>query len=187
MLLTVSNVFSQQRDRGTFEVIPTIGFAGSDLYGSEVDQLIYRYGFRTGVLGDYYFNDRWSLRSGLTYFSMGADENFGVELKLDYLNIPVNANWHFGSTRKWNLNFGVTPGFLVSADAEGEDIKEMFTSFQLAFSFGIGYKLEITKSFSLLIDYQRFFGITDIANDTEMSSIRNNADSINLGAVFAFK
>ena len=78
ILLTVSNVFSQQRDRGTFEVIPTIGFAGSDLYGSEVDQLIYRYGFRTGVLSDYYFNDRWSLRSGLTYFSMGADENIEV-------------------------------------------------------------------------------------------------------------
>ena len=177
--------FSQKRNRGTFEVIPNIGFAGSNLMGSDLVYSDTRFAFQTGVNLDYYFNDRWSLRTGLSYFSMGA-QSFFDQLELNYLNIPINANWHFGSTRKWNLNFGITPGYLLNASSQDEDLEELFTSFQLAFSFGIGYKLEITKSFSLLIDYQRLFGLTNIVKETELSGIRNNADSINLGAVFAF-
>jgi len=182
----ILSVFSmghaQQRATGTLEIIPLVGFTGSGFYGSNVEHSEARFGFKAGVLGDYYFNDRWSVRTGLEYFSMGAESPF-VELKLDYINVPLNANWHFGSTRKWNLNFGLSPGILVRAEAEDEDLKNMFTSFQLAFSSGIGYKLQITKSFSLLIDYQRVFGLTNILKNKEFSSLRNNADSINLGAV----
>jgi len=185
VLITVSVGYSQERSRGAFEVIPIVGFTGSGLYGSNVEYKETRFGFKAGVMGDYYFNNRWSIRSGLEYFSMGAESPF-IELKLDYLNIPLNANWHFGSTRKWNLNFGLSPGFLVRAEAGDQDLKELFTSFQLAFSFGIGYKLEITQSFGILVDYQRVMGLTNILADTDLSSIRNTADSINLGGVLVF-
>ena len=114
---------------------------------------------------------------------MGAQDDF-LELKLDYVNIPLNANWQFGATRKWNLNFGLTPGFLVKADAEGIDVKEMFTTFQLGFSYGIGYKLEISQNFSLLIDYQGVVGLTNIVDESDVSSTTNTGSSINLGAVF---
>jgi hypothetical protein len=185
MIIMISVCHSQERNRGAFEVIPIVGFTGSGLYGSDVAYSETRFGFKAGVIGDYYFNNRWSFRSGLEYFSMGAESPF-IELKLDYLNIPLNANWHFGSTRKWNLNFGLSPGFLVRAEAEDRDLKEMFTTFQLAFSFGIGYKLEITQRFSILIDYQRVLGLTNILTDTDLSSTRNTADSINLGGVLVF-
>ena len=42
---------------------------------------------------------------------MGSRQ-FGSSLELDYLMVPINANWHFGSTRKWFLNFGISPGIL---------------------------------------------------------------------------
>jgi len=185
MLLTGWLGHSQARDRGTFEVIPIIGFTSSNIYGTYGESTSNRYDYQAGVMGDYYFNDRWSIRSGLAYYSMGTQGAI-FQTKLDYLNIPVNANWHFGSTRKWNLNFGLTPGFLLAAERQGEDLGDMFHSFHLASCLGIGYKLEITKNFSLLFDYQSLIGLTKIDKEPEYSGIRNSSSSFNLGAVFAF-
>lgn len=142
-----------------------------------MDDLGSRGALRFGVLGDYYFNDRWSVRSGLSYFSMGASSPFPAELKLDYLNIPINANWHFG----------ITPGFLLKGDVNGEDVKDLFKSSQLAISYGIGYKIEISKNFSILIDGQCLFGVTNIIEDSSDDFTRLNAgSSINIGGVFSF-
>lgn len=183
LLLLGSVGVAQERAMGAIEIIPNIGATGSNIYGEDVEDTDNRYGFQGGVLVEYYLNSRWSLRSGLSYFNMGAQDDY-IELKLDYVNIPLNANWHFGSTRKWNLNFGFTPGFLVKADSEGIDVKEMFQSFQLGFSYGIGYKLEISQNFCLLIDYQGVVGLTNIIDESDVSDAMNTGSSINLGAVF---
>lgn len=54
------------------------------------------------------------------------------ELQLDYLNIPINPNFHFASARKWNLNFIVTLGFLRKGAVDGEDVKDFYKSLELA-------------------------------------------------------
>ncbi len=185
LFFTAITLQAQERDTGTIEVIPNIGYSTSFLNGDEVDDLDSRGALQFGVLGDYYFNDRWSLRSGLSYFSMGASIP-SSELQLDYLNIPINANWHFGSTRKWNLNFGVTPGFLLKGDVDGEDVKDFYKSFQLAISYGIGYKIEISENFSILIDGQGLVGVTNILEEADGFTRLNAGSSINVGGVFSF-
>ncbi len=183
--LTIS-INAQERDAGDIEIIPNIGYSTSFLNGDLIDNLDPRGAIQFGVIGDYYFNDRWSLRTGMSYFSMGAKDPVS-ELKLDYLNIPLNANWHFGSTRKWNLNFGVSPGFLVKADVDGEDVKDFYKSFQLAISYGLGYKIEVSDNFSILIDGQGVFGITNIIEEDGEDFKRSNAgSSFNVGGVFTF-
>ncbi len=185
LVLTSISINAQERDSGTIELIPNIGFSNSFLNGDEVEELESRSALQFGVVGDYYFNDRWSIRSGLSYFSMGGAVP-GSELQLDYLNVPINANWHFGSTRKWNLNFGVSPGFLVTADIDGEDVKEFYKSFQLAITYGIGYKIEISDRFSILIDGQGVFGVTNILEEVDDFTRLNAGSSINVGGVFTF-
>ena len=184
LLLISFGGFSQERDSGTIELIPNIGYSSSFLNGDEV-LVAPRRDVQFGIIGDYFFNDRWSLRSGLSYFSMGASFT-RVELTFDYLNIPINANWHFGSTRKWNLNFGVTPGFLLKADGSGEDLKDYYKSFQLAISYGIGYKIKVSDSFSILIDGQGLFGVTNILEKSDNFTRLNAGSSINVGGVFVF-
>ena len=125
LILTSITLNAQKREAGTIELTPNIGYSISFFNGDEVDDLDSRDALQFGVLGDYYFNDRWSIRSGLSYFAMRASRS-DSEIALDYLNIPINADWHFGSTRKWNLNFGVTPGFLLKGDVDGEDAKELY-------------------------------------------------------------
>jgi long-subunit fatty acid transport protein len=185
-LATFGFVNAQSREAGQIEVAPYIGYMTAFFNGDEVDDLDSRTGVNFGVKADYYFNDRWSLRSGLNYDAMGASLPGAPDLKLDYLNIPINANWHFGSTRKWNLNFGVTPGFLTNADFDGEDVKDGFKSFQLGISYGIGYKLEVSDAFSVLFDAQGLVGLTNILEESDDFTRLNAGSSFNIGGVFTF-
>lgn len=174
--------FSQSRDKGTIELTPLVGYATANYYGESNLNNSSVSNVNFGVNGDYFFNDRWSLRSGLLYQAMGTKFS-GYEEKLKYLTIPVNANWHFGSTRKWNLNFGPSAGFLLTAeDNMGNDIKDSANTFQLGLNFGIGYKIEISEKFSILIDYQGMAGLTEIAKDSDYT-LKNVYDSFNVGAV----
>ena len=180
--ITSFNVFAQAREKGTIELTPQIGYVTSYFNGEGARSEDSRSSVRFGVTGDYFFNDRWSLRSGIIYNSMGGDDGF-TEIATNYINIPLNANWHFGSTRKWNLNFGFTPSFLAGADINGIDADNAFKSFQFALTYGIGYKLELTEKFSLLFDLQGFTGLTDIIADSDVN-IESVSGSLNIGAVF---
>ncbi|WP_272149332.1 porin family protein [Tenacibaculum aiptasiae] len=178
---------AQERESGDIELIPYIGYSQSFFNGDNSNLYENKTSFAFGARGDYYFNDRWSLRSGLQYDNMGASVKAnGFDLNVTYLTIPVNANWHFGSTRKWNLNFGLSSSFLLDAEGQnGMSFKEEVKGFQLGFSYGIGYKLEISDNFSLMFDAQGNVGITNI-NDISSSNVKqmNAISSFNIGGVF---
>jgi long-subunit fatty acid transport protein len=180
---TVSH--AQMREAGEIELVPYVAYSSAFFNGDNADFYDYRNSFSFGVKGDYYFNDRWSLRSGLAYDAMGASFNNGPDIELNYISIPVNANWHFGSTRKWNLNFGLTPSFLTSAELQSVDISEEVNSFSLGISYGIGYKIEVSEAFSIMIDLQGNLGVSNI-NDISGSELnQTNAFSyLGLGGVF---
>ncbi|RVT77476.1 porin family protein [Flavobacterium sufflavum] len=187
VILSVLAVFAfgfanaQLREKGEIEIVPQIGVISANYYGGESgdgNSAITSASF--GVGANYFFNDRWSLLSGLIYQPMGTEFS-GFKDELKYVTIPVNASWHFGSTRKWNLNFGPSIGFLTSAKtSDGDDFKDEMNSTQIGLNVGIGYKIEISDNFSLLIDYQSLTGLTDAAKDF---SFKNTAGTFNLGAV----
>jgi hypothetical protein len=201
LLLTGFALTAQIREKGTIELVPLIGYSTFYYSNDEGDSSESLESVNFGIDADYYFNNRWSIRSGLLYQTMGATVIYPIsgDEKLTYLNIPVNANWHFGSTRKWNLNFGLTPSFLLSAKGDytydysyygevdlGEiDLMDYANTFQLGLTFGIGYKIEVSKKFSILIDFQGFAGLTKINNtNAEIQDLTNSGSSFNLGGVF---
>jgi opacity protein-like surface antigen len=152
--------------------------------------------FNAGVSGEYYFSDRWGFKAKLIYDSKGwsdgfiTDENFNTittDFKLNYVTLPVMANWHFGSNRNWYLNFGPYVGFLVNAeDSElGLDLKDGFKSTDFGFAFGIGYKFEIDDNIKLFIEYDGQSGFSDIFEENAGDAIRNGRSSLNIGALFS--
>jgi hypothetical protein len=171
---------AQQREKGTIEIIPQIGYSISGFSGSDAsdDGAISSLNFGFGA--DYYLNNRWSIRSGLHYQTMGTDIDNTI-LGLSYLTIPLNANWHFGKTRKWNLNFGPSVGFLTYAKSGDVDVKDAYNNIQVGLNVGIGYKFELTKKLGLLVDYQGMAGLTDASKDL---NVKNNYGSLNVGVVF---
>jgi long-subunit fatty acid transport protein len=189
-ILTFGFINAQVKEKGTFEITPKVGTSSFAEFGED-DTSDYNSGVELGATIDYYFNDRWSLRSGLIADKMGSkshDAGDYYEDKLNYISVPINANWHFGSTRKWNLNFGLSPSFLTKAEYTANNTtftfpKNTIESFQLGFTFGIGYKIGITEKFGILIDTQWFNGLTNISNIAETGKITNNGYSFNLGGV----
>lgn len=143
-----------------------------------------------GVAGDYYFSDRWSLKSGLTYYNMGAEDGYGTMDKLSYLSVPINASYHFGKRRNWYLNFGPTMHFLVNAesdfpDGSSIDIKNFVNSFDIGLGMGIGYTFNVSENFKMFVDYQGYLGFIDVAKSGLLPySISNARDGFNVGAIF---
>lgn len=188
-LLSVGVTFAQVKEKGAVEITPKLGFSSYSEITTKGNTNS-KSGITIAVTGDFYLNNRWSLRSGFSLDQMGSKtnvQNFSGEDKLNYFTIPVNANWHFGSTRKWNLNFGLSPSFLTSASyvengIEKEFPKEVIKSFQLGANYGIGYKIEITKKFGILLEAQFFSGLTEIANISN-TSYKNAGGSYNIGGV----
>lgn len=173
--------FSQLREKGTIELTPQVGYASANYYGdiSPNNKPISSTTFGLGT--DYFFNNRWSLRSGIFLQTMGTKSVYFQE-KLNYVTIPVNANWHFGSTRKWNLNFGLNAGFLTSAKTNGTDIKNLVNSNQFGIGYGIGYKIEVSENFSILLDTQGMTGLSEVAKSSEYS-LKNAFSTFNIGGV----
>lgn len=153
-------------------------------------------GFNLGGSGEYYFSDRWGIKGKLIFDQKGwgngymynedTDESFTTDYNLNYLSIPVMANWHFGSTRKWYLNFGAYAGVLLSAETKegGIDVKEAFNSVDFGLAAGIGYKFPINDNTKLYIEYDEQYGLSNIFKNNEGTSAQNSRSSFNLGVLF---
>jgi len=186
VLISLTNLYAQS-DKGDFTLEPRIGVNFST-YVSDADYSS-RTSFTGGAIVEYYFSDRWSIRSGLLFDPMGAEDDFDNTDKLNYLTLPFNANWHFGKKRNWFLNFGFGVALLLNAEgdlADGStvDFKDFVPGTDFGFMFGIGYKFDISEKVQLVIDYQGYAGFINLdETDNLPFNITNARDSFNVGAV----
>ncbi len=177
-----------QSTKGDITLAPQIGLNFST-YTSDASYDL-RTSFAGGVIGEYYFSDRWSLRSGLLFDPMGAEDDFNNTDKLNYLSLPLQANWHFGKNRNWFLNFGPYAAFLLSANSElsdGQeiDVKDFVSKMDIGFGVGIGYKFDVSENLQLSIDYQGYGGFINIDDSDSLPfDITNSRSSFNVGAIF---
>ena len=184
----VTNAQTEEEKKKTVEIIPQIGYSSSNYYSGNANLNNSAItGVNVGVGVDYYFNDRWSLHSGLFYQKMGSTYPINsfqsIEDELFYLTIPVNANWHFGSTRKWYLNFGPSIGFSTSGKSGGVNVSESVNSPQIGLNYGIGYKIFVSNNVSIVLDYQGMTGLTDVEKNSRIS-YKNAYGAFNVGLVF---
>ncbi|WP_348824663.1 hypothetical protein [Flavobacterium aestuarii] len=79
------SAIAQIKDKGTIEITPKIGYSsfGENNEGESTDSTT---GVSFGASADYYFNDRWSLRSGLAFDKMGAEYDYIGGVWKDKLN-----------------------------------------------------------------------------------------------------
>lgn len=186
-VLFLNFVHSQERGANDIEISPMIGYSTSDYYGRNGNVFGNLSGVNIGAHADFYLSDRWSVRSGAFYQTMGAKLDQAKD-KLTYLTVPLNMNWHFGGNRGWNLNFGPSFGFLLDSKSVFNDqtsgTSVPINTFQLGLSLGLGYKFKVSENLSLMIDYQETAGITRAYDDVVLD-IRNSYSSFNVGAVFS--
>lgn len=182
---------------GTTQFGVQVGYNGASVTsGSE--SATYKSGFNAGVAVEHYFSERWSFKGKILYDQKGwVDSYFTVNANtfeinftttnynLDYITVPLLANWHFGRTKNWYLNFGPYIGILASAklSASNTDVKSLFSSTDGGLDVGIGVKFPITMQTRLFIEYNGQAGVTNI-NRGAGSTVRNTTGAFNIGLVF---
>jgi len=194
--------FAQKR-RGDIELGASIGLNISNISGNTAgedfddDSSI---SFNVTGVGEYYFSDSWGVKAKVIYDRKGSqDANFDFSTNLDYITIPVTANWHFGRERNWYVNFGLYAGVLANAEFEVEepavveepvdeevtiaDANDIFKSSDFGLAFGVGVRFPIDYKTRIFIEYDGQTGIANIA-DLEDETIRNGRSSINVGILF---
>lgn len=183
----------QTREKGNIELTPIIGYSSSYqldsfLFGSSSVS-----GIQLGIYGNYFLNNKWSLRTGLLYQKMGTNNvDFSIftneySERTNYLTVPLTVNYHLGTKRNWYINYGISVGFLTSAKANYNDgngfvnINDLANSIQFGINGGIGYKFNISPEFLIVVENSNLIGLTDT---TEQRSGKNFYMSFNVGAVF---
>lgn len=203
-LLLCTAAASRAQTAGNFELgvntglnLGYVSISGTGLTSNPV------LGFNFGVSGDYYFSDSWSIKAKAIYDQKGWGNGYleetingttttynGLNYKLNYVTVPVMANWHFGRTRNWYLNFGAFAGFLMSASTSGDpnqntDVKNYFNSTDFGLALGIGVNFPLSDKVKLFIEDDGQGGITNIFKSTDGSSLQSVRSSLNVGLHFS--
>jgi hypothetical protein len=196
LMLGFYGLASAQAQKGNVEFGVNVGLNNSYVQDSNSDQHTDGVGgFNVGVSADDYFSDRWSLKVKVIYDQKGWGNGFvtddsgneidGVNIRLNYITVPVMANWHFGRTRNWYLDFGPYVGFLTSANAAGYDVKGAFSSTDGGVCLGLGVKIPIADRTKFFIEYEGQGGVANVFNNSsDGSNFQNVRGSLNIGINF---
>lgn len=195
-MLGFSTLTTAQK-KGDIELGFNIGYNTSTVASSQ-DNADSGSGVNVGIAADYYFSDRWSIKGKLIYDQKGWDNGFLEDLdtgnfyktdyNVNYLTVPVMANWHFAKKRNWYLNFGPYVGFLLSAEETkfGFDVKNGFNSTDFGLAVGIGVKIPVSDKLKISLEYEGQSGVSNIFKESN-TTVTNSRSSINVGVNFVLK
>jgi opacity protein-like surface antigen len=170
----------------------TVQYSGT---GENAD---YKGGINLGVSGEYYFTDRWGIKAKVIYDQKGWANGYliltdgteidGVDYHLNYVTIPIMANWHFGRTRNWFIDFGPYLGFLASSNetSHSADVSPLFNSTDVGISLGIGVKIPVSNKAKLFFEYEGQGGFTNVFTQSD-GTYQNIRSSLNFGVIFPMR
>lgn len=196
LLLTGSFFTAFSQEKGKFELGFNVGYNLSTAQAGSETNSDFRSGVNIGAFGNYFFSDSWSIKAKVSYDQKGWDNGFITNLdngqsyktnyRFDYITVPVTANWHFGRTKNWYLNFGPYAGFLLSAKETtlNTDFKKYSNNVDLGLALGIGVKIPIANRVKVLLEADGQSGVTDIFKNNQGSTIRNSRSGLNAGLIF---
>ena len=113
-----ANAQKMRHDAGSITIQPMIGFSvgtwRGETSGTTSTSNDARVGLAIGAEGEYYTTTDWlSISAAVKYEQLGWKFKDVDAAKLDYINIPVMANFYVA--KGFALKVGLQPGFLVNA------------------------------------------------------------------------
>ena len=141
---------SAQAEAGTLTLKPLVGINVANITDGNGDAKV---GLAAGAELGYQLNESFAVTAGAIYSMQGA-KNDGYKLNLDYINIPILANYYI--TKGLAVKAGIQPAFNVKAEGEYGDI-EGFKSFDLSIPVGLSYEIS-----DFVIDARYNWGMTKL-------------------------
>lgn len=145
-----------------------------------------RIGLAAGAEFEYGITDNIGLSAGVLYSMQGAkasEESVDYTLKLDYLNVPILANFYVA--KGLALKLGVQPGFKLSSKVKGEasgvtaelEVEDGVKSIDLSIPVGLSYQYQ-----NIVFDARYNWGVTKIIDDADS---KNSVFQITVGYKFS--
>lgn len=137
-------------------------------------------GFHVGVFAEITLADSFYLQPELLYSTQGTDDylNLKDKLNLDYINIPIMFKYDVAN--RFYLEAGPQIGFLVSAEREDVDVKDIFESTDFGANFGLSYGF--TEKIFAQARYN--IGLSDIYKNEGNDKVSNAVLSFSLSYKF---
>lgn len=164
---------------------------------SNITQADYTYsyaiGFNAGISMEYYFSNSWGIKGKLIYDQLGWDDDliYDVEtdryvstnFRLNYLTIPVMADYHFGNKKEFYFNAGPYVGILLDAHETryDSDMKEFFNTTDFGLMLGVGYTTLLSEKVKFFAGFDARGGIIDIIKYNENPVVLNSCMNFNIG------
>ena len=153
---------SAQRSVGGLTLKPMVGMTLSTITGGNLDMKV---GLAAGAEVEYVLAPQFALTGGLIYSMQGAkgnSNNVDITYNLDYLNIPILANYYV--IPGLAIKAGLQPGFKlrgkVKEEAGGQKVEADINggkSVDLSIPFGLSYEFS-----DFVIDARYQLGLTNI-------------------------
>lgn len=152
--------------QGSFFLKPMAGGVLTTLTGNDIEDTKMKIGLVGGAEVGYQVSDQFAVTAGLLYTMQGCaiDSQGDPKYKLDYLNIPLLANYYVapGFAIKAGVQLGVLTQAKATASGSGisidADIKDAFNTIDFAVPVGVSYEFS-----DFVIDARYNFGLTKIA------------------------
>lgn len=188
--LSVNAQSNSCQEPGTFSVLPKVGVAVTNC--SKFDNsnnTDYKAGLTAGVEGQYMFNDWFALAAGANYTQEGFKKS-GVTCKLDYVTVPVTANFYV--CKGLALKTGVEVDFKVKDTVSGfgwsgssKDVADQskfkdFKANNVVVSIPVGLSYEFKN---IVLDARYTYGLTNAMGNANYDC-KSNAFTFTVGYRF---
>ncbi|HYQ56794.1 MAG TPA: porin family protein [Draconibacterium sp.] len=148
-----------------------------------------------GLVGKYQFSDSFALKSGLEYQYKGrsfTEENSDISDKLQYLTLPVKAEFSAGEKAGFNkgqrVYFAIGPYLSYLLDAEKKldnqtsDLSDDTKNFDTGLSYELGIEFPVFNQKTLQVGLNYDMGFVELYKSEP--DLHNKMASISLGLLF---
>ena len=165
----VSATTFAQNEVGQLTIQPKVGVNIANITDS--DGADPRIGLAAGAEFEYGLTDNIGLSAGVLYSMQGfktTEDGADCTLKLDYLNVPILANFYVA--KGFAVKLGVQPGFKLSSKAKFKgsggskevEVEDGVKSVDLSIPVGLSYQYQ-----NIVFDARYNWGVTKIVNDVD--------------------
>jgi hypothetical protein len=141
-----------QNEAGQASIKPMAGINLATM--TKADDSKMRVGLAAGLEFEYGVADNFGISAGVLYSMQGVKSKAAdVTLKLDYINIPVLANYYI--VKGLAIKAGIQPGFNVQKKIGDEKITDGVKSFYLSVPMGLSYEFS-----NVVLDARYNLGLT---------------------------
>lgn len=167
--MMVSAATFAQNEVGQLTIQPKVGVNIANI--TDADDADPRIGLAAGAEFEYGLTDNIGLSAGVLYSMQGfktTEEGVDCTLKLDYLNVPILANFYVA--KGFAVKLGVQPGFKLSSKAKFKgsggskevEVEDGVKSVDLSIPVGLSYQYQ-----NIVFDARYNWGVTNIVEDSD--------------------